>query len=164
VLTHDVTLVEGSPYRRLIARDDKPLPPAEEKKEREKLDKSIAERQRETPAQRASGWRNGKSNGARSAKPWLEIPDAFESAHRGHRARGRKEAWIIEGTPRPGFRPKSRTAPALFPPPPPRLFPKFKGRLWIDKQDSVWVKMECRGARETSPSACSWRVSRRAPA
>jgi len=28
VLTHDVTLVEGSPYRRLIARDDKPLPRA----------------------------------------------------------------------------------------------------------------------------------------
>ena len=34
VLTCDVTLLEGSPYRRLIARDDKPLPPAQEKKER----------------------------------------------------------------------------------------------------------------------------------
>ena len=47
VLTHDVTLLEGLPYLRLIARNDQPLPPAEEKKEREKLRKSIAERQKE---------------------------------------------------------------------------------------------------------------------
>lgn len=52
VKTHDVTLLEGSPYFRLTELDDHPLPPAQEKKEQEKLDKSIAGRLKETPAQR----------------------------------------------------------------------------------------------------------------
>src|SRR5712691_4886436 len=43
VSTYNVTLVEGSPYRRLVERDDRPLRPGEEKKEQEKLVKSIAE-------------------------------------------------------------------------------------------------------------------------
>jgi hypothetical protein len=30
VKTYDVTLLEGSPYLRLVERDDRPLPPAEE--------------------------------------------------------------------------------------------------------------------------------------
>ena len=141
VLTHDVTLVEGSPYRRLIARDDKPLPPAEEKKEREKLDKSIAERQRETPAQRAKRLAEWQKQRREEREPWLEIPDAFELRIAGVERVDGKEAWIVEGTPRPGFRPKSRMA---------RLFPKFKGRLWIDKRDSVWVKMECEALENIS--------------
>jgi hypothetical protein len=37
VTIYDVTLLEGSPYRRLAGRDDRPLPPGDEKKEREKL-------------------------------------------------------------------------------------------------------------------------------
>src|SRR6478735_4856175 len=40
--TRDITVLSGSPYRRLIARDDKPLPPKDERKEDEKLRK-IAE-------------------------------------------------------------------------------------------------------------------------
>src|SRR5690349_6509686 len=52
VKTYDITLLEGSPYLRLVERDDRPLPPAEEKKEREKLEKSNAERGKEKPAER----------------------------------------------------------------------------------------------------------------
>src|SRR5262245_15514180 len=33
--TYDVTLVDGSPYRRMVARDDKPLPAKDERKEEE---------------------------------------------------------------------------------------------------------------------------------
>src|SRR5947207_13499537 len=33
--TRDVTLLEGSPFRRTVARDDKPLPPKEQRKEEE---------------------------------------------------------------------------------------------------------------------------------
>src|SRR5579883_2321151 len=37
VETYDVTLLDGSPYKRLIARNDKPLDQKDEKKEEEKL-------------------------------------------------------------------------------------------------------------------------------
>src|SRR5580698_1939938 len=50
--TIDVTLLEGSPYHRLVQRDDKPLSPAEEKKQQEQLKASIDQRHKETPAQR----------------------------------------------------------------------------------------------------------------
>src|ERR1041384_5096500 len=52
VESHDVTIVDGSPYRRLISRDDKPLPAKEERKEQQKLDKIAADRRKETEAQR----------------------------------------------------------------------------------------------------------------
>src|SRR4249919_1223721 len=41
--THDVTLLEGSPYRRHIAHNDRPLTPREQAKEEDKLRKSIEE-------------------------------------------------------------------------------------------------------------------------
>ncbi len=50
---HEIMLLDGSPYERLVARNDRPLPPAEEKKEREKLAKSTAERHSESAAKRA---------------------------------------------------------------------------------------------------------------
>lgn len=46
----EVMLLDGSPYRRLMARDDLPLPPAEEKKEQEKFARSLAERRSQTHA------------------------------------------------------------------------------------------------------------------
>src|SRR5580700_7131800 len=48
--TYDVTILEGSSYRRLIALDDRPLSAKEEKKEQEKLRKSIEDRRRESAA------------------------------------------------------------------------------------------------------------------
>src|SRR2546425_9374566 len=50
--TYDVTLLSGSPYRRIIEKDDKPLSPKDEKKEAEKLQKSIKERENESESER----------------------------------------------------------------------------------------------------------------
>lgn len=133
VLTYDVTLLEGSPYRRLIARDDKPLPPAEERKEQEKLRKSIEQRQKETEAERArrvADWEKKRQEGRDFLR---EIPDAFNLRVVGDERVDDMDAWVIEATPRPSYRPKARMA---------RILQKFKGKLWIDKRDSVWVKME----------------------
>jgi hypothetical protein len=44
-----------------------------------------------------------------------------------------RAAWIIEGTPRPGYHARTTLA---------KLFPKFRGKLWIDKADYQWVKTE----------------------
>src|ERR1039458_12235 len=48
VHTYDVTLLEGSPYRRLVAQNDQPLTAKEQKKEEEKLRQSNAGRSAET--------------------------------------------------------------------------------------------------------------------
>ena len=44
-----------------------------------------------------------------------------------------REAWVIEGEPRPGFQPHMKEA---------KFLPKFHGRVWIDKGDLQLAKMD----------------------
>jgi hypothetical protein len=60
ILLYDVTMLEGSPYRRLVGKDDHGLSPEEERIEQKKLADSIAQRQkgdagRARPAHRGLG-------------------------------------------------------------------------------------------------------------
>ena len=43
------------------------------------------------------------------------------------------DVYVIDATPKPGYKPKLRSA---------AYFPKVKGRLWIDKTDYHWAKVE----------------------
>lgn len=133
ILQYDVTMLEGSPYRRLVGKDDHTLTPEEERIEQKKLQDSIAQRQKETPAERAkriAGWEKKRQ---REREPVDEVPDAFDFRITGETRIDGRDAWIIEGTPRPGYHARSPLA---------KLFPKFRGKLWIDKADYQWVKTE----------------------
>jgi hypothetical protein len=133
VSTYDITLTEGSPYRRLIARDDKPLPPDEEAKERKKLETSIAERRAETPAQREKRVAEWHKRREREREFLRELPEAFDFRLLGEETVEGRHAYDIQATPRPGYRPKTRAG---------RLLPSMKGRLWIDAQDYQWIKLD----------------------
>ena len=131
--TFDVTLLEGSPYRRLVARNDKPLSSADQRKEEEKLQKSIADRRRETPEQRRQRIADWEHKKQKQREPLKELPDAFTFKLAGEEALNGGVAYVIEGNPKPGYRPKSQST---------AFFPKVKLRLWIDKQDYQWVKVD----------------------
>src|SRR5262245_51320338 len=81
--THDVTMLEGSSYRRLIERDDHPLSPAEEKLEQDKLRRSIEDRRHETEAQRAKRLADYDKRPGRNRGMLNEIPEAFDFRLRG---------------------------------------------------------------------------------
>ena len=131
--TFDVTLLEGSPYRRLVARDDKPLSPKDQRKEEEKLQKSIADRRKETPEQRQRRVADWERKQQKQREPLKELPEAFTFKLTGEEALNGGEAFVIEGAPKPGYRPKSVST---------AFFPKIKLRLWIDKKDYQWVKID----------------------
>lgn len=133
IVLYDVTLLEGSPYRRLVGKDDHPLSPDEDRIEQKKLADSIAQRQRETPAERARRIADWERKRQREREPLDEVPDAFNFRIAGDAQIDGRDAWIIEGTPRPGYHARSSMA---------KLFPKFRGKLWIDKADYQWVKTE----------------------
>ncbi len=133
IRTYDVTLLEGSPYRRLVARNDRPLAPREEQKEQEKLQKSIDERRRETPAERQRRIDEWDRKQQRQRAPFKEIPNAFDFRLTGEETLNGRDVYVIEATPKPGYKP-TLAATAYF--------PKMKGKLWIDKRDSEWVKAE----------------------
>jgi hypothetical protein len=131
--TWDITRLEGSPYRRLISRDDKPLPAKEEAKEQERLRKSIEARRTETPEQRQARMADADRRSRKIHDPIREIPNAFNLKLLGEEYVNGGAAWVIECTPKPGYEPKSNLA---------HFYPKVRGKLWISKADYQWVKVE----------------------
>ena len=133
VKSYDVTLTEGSPYRRLIARDDKPLPPDEERGEQQKLEKSIEQRRAETPAQREKRLADWHRKREHEREFLREVPDAFDfRLVREETLEGRR-VYVIDATPRSDFKPRSTDG---------KLLTKMQGRLWIDAQTYEWAKAE----------------------
>ena len=131
--TWDVTLLEGSPYRRLVARSDKPLSPEEQKVEEEKLRLNNDQRRMETSEQRAQRLAEWQRRLDRQREPVKEVPDAFKFTLLGEEQVGGRPVYRIEAAPKAGFRPKSRTA---------EMFPHVKLHLWIDKGDYQGARIE----------------------
>jgi hypothetical protein len=131
--TYEVTMQEGEPYYRLIQKDDQPLPPKDEKKQQEKLDKSIREREKETPEQRAKRLAKYEKDREESSKFLKEITGAFDFRLTGEENLECRPTWIVEGTPRPGFKPTLKHADVLT---------KLRGKLWIDEEEYQWAKAE----------------------
>jgi hypothetical protein len=132
--TYDVTMLDGSSYRRLIERDDHPLVPKEAKKEQDKLRSSLAERRHETPAQREKRVAEYDNRPGRSRSMMSEIPDAFDFHLRRDEIVDSRPVYVIEGAPRPGYIPRSTDARLLL--------PKLKITVWIDKADFDWVRID----------------------
>ena len=62
-----------------------------------------------------------------------EIPDAFDLKLAGEEKVAGVDAWIIDATPKAGYKPRTQSA---------SYFPKVKARFWIAKQDYQWVKVD----------------------
>ena len=131
--TTDVTLLEGSPFRRLVARDDKPLSPKEQRKEEEELQKSIEQRRKETPEERARRIAEWERKQRKERDALKELPDAFTFTLAGEENVSGQPAYVLEGMPKPDYRPSNKTT---------SFFPKLKVKLWIDKQDYRWVRID----------------------
>jgi hypothetical protein len=133
VETFDVRLQEGTPYRQLVKKDDRPLTATEEKKEQDSLAKSIAERRQETTAERAQRLSAYERRPDWQREAWQALADAFEFRLVGEGSLDGHSVFIIEAMPRQGYQPRSRTA---------KLFRSLKGRFWVDQQDHHIVKVE----------------------
>jgi hypothetical protein len=128
--TWDISVLEGSPYTRLIQRDDKALPAKEEALEQAKLERTMEARRQQTPEQRTADWKRRREARLNELK---EVPDAFDLRIVGEETLNGEPAWIIEGTPRAGYKPHSRTT---------TYYLKLKGRMWVSKRDYQPVKIE----------------------
>lgn len=64
---------------------------------------------------------------------WRELPDAFDFRLIGEEPGEGRTLYVIDATPRPGYRPRCRTA---------RILARVHAKLWVDKQDYHLVKGE----------------------
>jgi len=131
--TYEVMELYGEQVYRLIEKDDKPLPEKEQAKEEEKLQKIIDKRKNESEEERRKREEKEEKDREDGRKFVREIADAYNFKLVGTELVGGREAWVIDGEPRPGYEPHTKEA---------KFLPKFHGRVWIDKDDLQLAKMD----------------------
>lgn len=131
--TYDWTILYGEPYSRLIQKDDKPLKPKGEEKEQEKVDKFIAKRKNETPEERKKRLAKEEKERREDRAFAKEVVSAYDFRIIGEEQFAGRDVYEIDAIPRKDFHPTQPHADIL---------PKLKGRVWIDKQDYGWAKIQ----------------------
>ncbi|MBI2684750.1 MAG: hypothetical protein HYX27_00425 [Acidobacteria bacterium] len=149
--THEIISLYGQPYRRLVAKNGKPLTAQEQKKEQEKIDKLAAERAKETAEQRERRLAKYAEDRRRQRSFVQEIPKAYSFQMAGETTVGGRPAWIVDATPLASFRPRDTRE---------RMLTKFKGRFYISKLDSTLLKIEAEAIDTVSFGLVLARLSR----
>jgi len=133
VKTYEVLEIYGEQVQRLIEKDDKPLDSKEAAKEEEKIQKIIDKRKNESEGDRKKREEKEQKDREEGRKFVHEVADAYNFTLVGTDLVGGREAWVIDGEPRPGFVPHMKES---------KFLSKFRGRVWIDKADLQLAKMD----------------------
>jgi len=131
--TSEILEIYGEQVERLTAKDDKPLSAGEAKKEDDKIQKIIDKRKNESEDDRRKRLEHEEKSREEDRKFVLEIADAFNFRLIGSEVIDGRDTWVLEGEPRPGYEPRNRGA---------KMLSKFKGRVWIDKSEAQWMKLD----------------------
>ncbi len=133
VKTYEVLEIYGEPVQRLIAKDDKPLDAKEAAKEEQKIQKVIDKRKNESEEDRKKREEKEVKEREDGRKFVREVADAYDFKLVGSEQVGGRDAWVIDGEPRPGFEPHMKES---------KFLSKFHGRVWIDKGDLQLARMD----------------------
>jgi hypothetical protein len=133
VKTYEILAIYGAPVQRLIEKDDRPLDAKQAAKEEEKIQKIIDKRKNESDEDRKKREEKEVKEREDGRKFVREVADAFDFKLVGTEELAGREAWVIDGEPRPGFEPHMKES---------KFLSKFHGRVWIDKGDLQLAKMD----------------------
>ena len=143
----EVIPIMGTPYEKLISKNGQPLTPEEQRREDQKYEKTLKQRQNETPAEHTA--RIQKYENERSFLK--DLPNAYDFKMLGEDTDEGQPAWVIGLTPRADFVPTTNHGAMLK---------HIQGRLWIDKEAVQWAKAE---AFVVDPITIGWIVARIGP-
>lgn len=139
--TYEVMMILGSDYQRLVAVNGKPLAPEEQAQQQQKLEQVIAQRQSESKEQRAQRIAKYEKDRKRDHLLMEQLAVAFDFTLLGEQKLGPYDVYVLQATPRPGYRPPNTETKVLT---------GMQGKLWIDKQTYQWVKVEAEVVRPVS--------------
>ena len=108
--------------------NDQPLPAAREKREAKRLKKESERRRSETPEQRKNRLLNYSL-----FLPYDKFPEIYTLTLLGEETAADRPAWVIEGIPKPGFRPRTGAEKETA---------NFHVKIWIDQEDTQLSAME----------------------
>jgi hypothetical protein len=129
----ETVILYGEPHRRDLERDGKPLSANEQRKEQEKLDRYVSKLQHETEAQKQRRLTDYEKNRQKDREFLTEIPELYDFRLEGDDTVDGRDVWVISAVPKSGYQPKHGDAKPLL---------KIKGKLWIDKSEYQWVRLE----------------------
>ena len=118
-------IVNGDTFEQTISHNGQP-PTAEKKKKEQEL---LRKRQNETPAQREARLKEEDDD-----RGFIkEVPDAFSFRLLSDEVVEGRPAYVLDALPKPDYQAKTKYG---------KMFSKVHGKLWVDKEDFGWVKVE----------------------
>jgi hypothetical protein len=129
----ETVVIYGEPHHRMRQRNGRPLSPEEQRKEQQKLDQAVAKREHETGSQRVRREADFEQQRQKDREFLREVPDLFDFKLLGEEKIDGHDVWVIAATPKPGARPKRGDAKPLL---------KVRAKVWIDKSEYQWVRLE----------------------
>jgi len=133
IRTFDVNFYYGEEYSRLVQKNDQPLTEKDQKKEDEKLEKFLAKLRNQSDEERAKRAAKEKKQREEGRAFLRDMVNAYDFTLLGEEKVGGEDAWVIQATPRKDFHPTQPHADILS---------KIHGKLWIEKREYNWVKVE----------------------
>ena len=131
--TYEIMVLFEEQVRKLVAKDDKPLPENDAKKEDEKIQKIIDKRKNESDGDRRKRVEKAEKEQEEGRQFVKEVADAYNFRWVGTESLDGRDTYVIDADPRPGYEPHSKDA---------KFLPKFRFRAWMDKAESQWVKLD----------------------
>ncbi len=133
--TYEVTNVMGTPYERLVAINGKPLRASEKAEQQRKYEQMLSKRKSESPEERSKRIEKFQAERRRDHAMLSELTKAFDFHLQGEHQLGHYTVYLLNATPRAGYKPPNRDTQVLT---------GMEGRLWIDKNTFQWVRVEAR--------------------
>jgi hypothetical protein len=133
IKTSEILEIYGEQVERLVSKDDKPLSEKDSNKEEEKIQKLIDKRKNESDDERQKRLAKEEKEREEDHKFVLEVADAYNFHFAGVEMLDGREAYVIDGDPKPGYEPHLKQA---------KILPKFRFRAWIDKDEDEWKKVD----------------------
>ena len=131
--TFDVLDIYGEQVQKLVAKNDKPLSEKDARKEDEKIQKLIDKRRNESDSDRQKRLAKEDKEREEGREFVREVADAFNFTFVGMERMGGRDNCVIDGDPKPGYKPVHKDASIL---------PKLRFRIWIDKEDAQMKKLD----------------------
>ena len=133
--TYDVSMLFGTPYKRLVLADDRPLSDSDRRKQDEQFQRARAERAAESPEDRARRIAEYQKSRARARRILEELPKAFDFRLSGRRTVGARSVYVLRAAPRNGYQPPDTATEVLT---------GMRGEFWIDTASGQLVRAVAR--------------------
>ena len=132
---YQVTMIEGTPYQRLLQVNGKPLPQTRKAEELKKEQQAKQERKSESSEQRRARIAKYQTDRTRDNNMMEQLTKAFNfTLVKQAKLRG-FAVYVLKATPKTGYNPPNMDCQVL---------PGMQGELWIDKKTFQWVKVTAR--------------------